>query len=101
MTRSAGESVLQNLKVYSTGYKFPPYKYDPEASPSTAVRLTWRRNGQPVASRRVLSPTLVRTTRSALKPPHLPYFMAAKATLDDTLGLSQSLKYCYSSVNHT
>ena len=59
MTWSAGGSVLQNLQIYSTGYKFPPYKYDPEVSPGTAVGLSWRRNGQPVTSRRVLSPTMV------------------------------------------
>ena len=67
-TRGAGESVLQQLQVYSTGYKFPPYKYDPDESPGTVVGLTWRRNGQPVTSRRVLSPTLV----SPIPPIPLP-----------------------------
>jgi hypothetical protein len=68
--------VVQRLQVYSTGYKFPPYKYDPDASPGTAVGLSWRRNGQPVTSRRVLSPTLVRP----LLPPHpLVYISASKA----------------------
>ncbi len=71
MTRSAGTLVVQFLQVYSTGYKFPPYKYDPDASPGTAIGMSWRRNGQPVTSRRVLSPTLVRPLLNT--PIHLLY----------------------------
>jgi hypothetical protein len=56
----AGGSILQSLQVYKTGFRFPPYKYDPDASPGSVVSLSWRRNGQPVASRRIISPTLVR-----------------------------------------
>ena len=48
----AGGSILQRLQIYRTGFKFPPYQYDPDAPPGSVVGLSWRRNGQPVTSRR-------------------------------------------------
>ena len=48
--------------IVRTGQKFPPLKYDPDATPDTSVVSAARRNGQLVSTRRILRPTLVRFT---------------------------------------
>ena len=54
----------ERIVIYRTGQKFPPHKYDADASPDTATVVVARRNGQFSSHRRVLKPTLVRDTAS-------------------------------------
>jgi hypothetical protein len=50
---------LPKIRIVKTGEKFPPLKYQADASPDTAIVPIARRNGQIVHARRVLQPTMV------------------------------------------
>ena len=62
---SLADPTLPKIYIIRTGEKFPPHKYDPTASPDTAVTVVGRRNGQMTMARRVLKPTLVSRATAA------------------------------------
>ena len=60
---------LPKIYIARTGDKFPPFKYDPTATPDMLEVNTTRRNGQVETVRRVLQPTMV---RQLIRPLMLP-----------------------------
>ena len=67
---------LPKIYITRTGDKFPPFKYDPTATPDMLVVATTKRNGQVERVRRVLQPTMVRQQIRPLCLVCIPFFFS-------------------------
>ena len=77
---SLSEARREDIRIIRTGQKFPPHKYDPDASPDMTTVAGSRRNGQTVWSRRVLQPTRVCLTRTPVETVRRLRARAARAS---------------------